>query len=97
MPVFRLTKAAENDLKDIARYTQERWGRRQRNKYLRELDKAFHQIADHPGLGIRRDAILEGHYSFLKNRHLIFYRIRKERMEIVRVLHQRMDIEDHLR
>ena len=93
MAGFRLTKAAETDLKAIARYTHQRWGRKQRNKYPRELDQAFERIAANPGLGTRRDEIREGHLSFLRNRHLIFYRVRKGHVEIVRVLHHRMDIE----
>lgn len=34
MPRFHLTQAAKADLKDIGRYTQQKWGRAQRDKYL---------------------------------------------------------------
>ena len=96
MTGFRLTRAAEADLKEIGRATLERWGRRQRNTYLRELDEAFRRIAENPGLGVQRDEIREGYRSLPKNRHVIFYRLRKGEVEIARVLHQRMDIEGSL-
>lgn len=38
MTKFILTKRAMVDLVDIGRYTQERWGQEQRNKYLSMLD-----------------------------------------------------------
>ena len=37
MPGFSLTKKAKDDLKAIGRYTQDTWGREQRNRDLRLL------------------------------------------------------------
>jgi toxin ParE1/3/4 len=34
MPTYRLTNKALEDLRSIARYTEENWGREQRNRYL---------------------------------------------------------------
>jgi plasmid stabilization system protein ParE len=48
MPGFTLTKKAKADLKEIARYTQDQWGRDQRDKYLAMLDGCFHQLAANP-------------------------------------------------
>ncbi|SHJ75776.1 ParE toxin of type II toxin-antitoxin system, parDE [Malonomonas rubra DSM 5091] len=44
MSAFTLTEKAKADLKDIARFTQQRWGREQRNKYLELLDVSFHKL-----------------------------------------------------
>jgi toxin ParE1/3/4 len=30
---------------EIGRFTTEKWGERQRNKYLKQLDDAFHLLA----------------------------------------------------
>lgn len=57
MSAFKLTAAAEADLKAIGRYTLKRWGLNQRNKYLGELDRAFHQLAENPDLGMKRNEI----------------------------------------
>ena len=51
MPGFFLTKKAKDDLKAIGRYTQNTWGREQRNRYLHLLDTAFNDLAVHPLMG----------------------------------------------
>jgi len=51
MTKFILTKRARADLVDIGRYTQERWGQEQRNKYLSMLDSCFKQLAASPTKG----------------------------------------------
>ena len=55
MPDFRLTKKAMDDLRSIARYTQEKWGRDQRNRYLYMLDAGFNTIAQQPEIGATCD------------------------------------------
>jgi len=41
MPTFTLTNMAKADLKEIGRFTQTRWGRDQRDLYLKMLDVSF--------------------------------------------------------
>ena len=48
MPVFTLTNMANADLKEIAKFTQNRWGREQRDLYLQMLDVSFQQLAANP-------------------------------------------------
>ncbi|PLX94243.1 MAG: plasmid stabilization protein ParE [Desulfuromonas sp.] len=92
MPSFALTRLAVTDLKEIARYTERRWGREQRNHYLIMLDNTFRQLATHPLHGKGCNEIRSGYRKFAAGSHLIFYRLRdKEAIEIVRVLHKRMD------
>ncbi len=45
MTGFVLTHQALSDLKAIGIYTQNTWGKRQRDRYLTALDKAFHALA----------------------------------------------------
>lgn len=97
MPSFTLTNMAKADLKKIGRYTQERWGRDQRNQYLTMLDACFHQLAANPHLGKDCSAVRRGYRKLNAGRHLIFYRqTPTDPIEIVRVLHGRMDIETRL-
>ncbi len=96
MSSFHLTGQAKEDLKSIGRYTQETWGREQRNKYLAALDKCFHRLAETPGLGRACDEIREGYRRLYEGRHVIFYHPVADGIEIVRVLHGSMDIESHL-
>ncbi|MCF6266297.1 MAG: type II toxin-antitoxin system RelE/ParE family toxin [Desulfuromusa sp.] len=94
MAIFTLTKAARSDLKDIARFTQKRWGLDQRNKYLTTLDDCFHQLASNPAIGRACNEIKVGYYKFPAGSHMIFYRKNDDlKIKRVRVLHENMDIE----
>jgi toxin ParE1/3/4 len=94
MPTFRLTERAKQDLLSIGRYTQATWGREQRNRYLAKLDAAFHLLVKEPHQGWMCDDIRPGYCKYHVGRH-IFYRQVSDGLEIVRVLHDRMDVETH--
>ena len=97
MSSFDLTKSAVADLKSIATYTQERWGVRQRNTYLKEIDRAFHALAKNPGMGRTCDEVREGYRKFPHGAHVIYYKqVASEVLLIVRILHATMDIDSHL-
>lgn len=93
MKGFFLTHAAKADLKAIARYTEKTWGREQRNRYLMQMDATFRRLVELPNLGRQCDEISAGYRQFPVGKHLIFYRTHPEEVEIVRILHERMDVE----
>ena len=95
MPFFRLSAKAVDDLKSIGRYTQDNWGRTQRNKYLSMLDDCFHTIVRQPEIGIACDYIRPGYRKYHVGRHLIFYRQSTSHIDIIRILHDSMDIKSH--
>ena len=97
MPTFSLTKQALEDLREIGRYTQERWGREQRRHYLALLDRSFNALAQNPNQGLRCDEIRAGYRKFPSGQHVIFYRQQAAgTIQVVRVLHERMDLETNL-
>jgi toxin ParE1/3/4 len=97
MPSFTLTNMAKADLKEIARFTQNRWGREQRDLYLQMLDVSFHQLAVNPLKGSDCSEIRTGYRKLITGSHVIFYRqIYADLIEIVRILHGHMDIETRL-
>ena len=96
MPGLRLTKQAQEDLRDIGRYTQRMWGREQRNRYLTQIDAALHLIARNPHIGRACDAIRPGYRKYPVGRHIIFYRVTSDAIAIIRILHERMDVDTHL-
>jgi toxin ParE1/3/4 len=91
-----LRPLAEADLDSIWEYTFANWGAAQARRYLGELREVFDEIAR----GLRTGRQLEGkHAGILRYRmrsHLIIYRKTERLTEVVRVLHQSMDIERHL-
>ena len=94
---FELTNKAKSDLKGIAIYTQNTWGKRQRNIYLTTLDKSFYALAANHLKGRDCSEIRSGYRKYQVGKHIIFYReINASLIKIVRILHERMDIETHL-
>ena len=97
MRKFDLTRSAQADLKSIARYTQERWGVRQRNTYLKEVDQVFRTLAKNPLMGLSCDDIREGYRKFPHGSHVIFYKqLGEDELLIVRILHGTMDVEPNI-
>jgi len=97
MPRFWLTNAAKADLKAIGRYTQATWGRDQRTRYLTSLDAGFRALADNPSMGKDCTDLRPGYRKHQVGKHIVFYRPSGNgRIEIVRILHQRMDLEANL-
>ena len=97
MRPFDLTKSAQADLKSIARHTQERWGVRQRNAYLKEIDQVFRSLAENPLMGRTCDEVREGYRKFAHAAHVIYYKqLATEDLLIVRILHATMDVDTHL-
>ncbi len=96
MAIFRLKARAKADLKAIGRYTEKRWGHQQRNLYLAQLDACFYRPADAPQRGHRSRYLHTDYYQYTIGRHVIFYRITEQGIDIIRILHDRMDIQAHL-
>ena len=97
MSSFELTKSAQADLKSIAKFTQERWGIRQRNTYLREIDQVFRALAKNPVMGRACDAVREGYRKFPHGSHVIYYRQDDtDVLLVVRILHMTMDVDSQI-
>ena len=97
MPEILIRPRAREDLKTIWRYSFQQWGERQADRYLQQLDNGIRSLVDLPDIGVPCDHIRAGYRKLQVNRHLIFYRHRRDqRIEIVRVLHQAMDVQSHL-
>lgn len=89
---FRITKRAKEDLVGIGRYTERVWGKKQRDKYLGELDACFHWLAKNAKLGRHRPEVHEGYYSFPQGSHVVFYVIGGDHIDIIGIPHKSMDI-----
>lgn len=87
---------AEQDLIDIWLYTFERWGEAQADAYLDELGQGIANLARTPKIGVDYSQIRPGYRRYGINRHRIYYRLTETAVEIVRVLHESMDVDAHL-
>ena len=63
------------------------------DKVGREIGKVVRVLEDHPFAGRSRDEVRPGLRSVAASPHVVFYRIKDDVAEIVRVLDGRQDIE----
>ncbi len=90
------SQLARQDLKGIFRYSFEKWGADKAAEYLVQLDAGIHALIDNPAIGRSRDEIRDGYRSIQINRHIVFYRVLDQVIDVVRVLHERMAPENYL-
>ena len=93
---YVLRPKAVDDLESIWDYTVNAWSEEQAERYIRLLNSEFKQIAEDPTLGRRCDEIREGYRKRSVGHHMIFYRLDGSDVDVVRVLHERMDFGRHV-
>ena len=95
MDIF-VSDEAQTDLAEIAQYTQEKWGVKQRRKYLRALNSKFQEILESPLLCRERNEFSPPVRFCHNGQHLIIYLIIKRGVLIVRVIHGSADVNSQL-
>ena len=86
-----LTKRAQRDVRAIQLYTLRQWGAEQAIAYEAAIDQALETLRDRPRLGRVRDELRPGLLSYPAEHHVIYYRLKPDVVEVVRVLHERAD------
>ncbi len=92
MASIRVSKAALQDIREIARHTQRQWGVDQRRSYLSGLDKTFALLADNPAISPERAEFDPPVRIHRYQRHIIVYVAETGGILVIRVLHASMDI-----
>jgi len=90
-----LTPAAQADVDEIWDYTLERWGLEQAETYTRQLWKNIETLAEHPSLGKECSEVRPGYRQYPSGSHILFYRLIPNGIDVVRILHERMDYQRH--
>lgn len=93
---YTLRQLAADDLEQIWLYTFQEWGVEQADRYIRALFSRFLWLSEHPELGKRRDDIKPGYLCFPEGRHLVFYTISEQGIDIIGIPHQSMDVAGYL-
>ena len=94
---IHLSQAAKSDLVDIWAETYQQWGEAQADRYLDDIDRALQGLLDNPQMGVNCSDLLRGARKLITGRHLVFYEVDPDRLFVIRVLHQSMDVPRHLR
>ena len=93
---IEISVEAEYDLEDIFDYTEINHSIDQAFQYVSSFDEVFDLFIDNPRMGKQRLEIRRGLFSFVKDSHVIFYRILSDRFRIVRILHASRDLHNLL-
>lgn len=95
---YIISNEAANDLEEIWFYTFENWSAAQADKYLNLIFDEVEYITENPHIGQDYSFVKKGYYRYQVKSHFIFYKInpKEEVIEIIRILHQRVDIENRL-
>lgn len=88
MPDYRLSKAAEEDLIQIAQYGDENYGVEQSDRYRDQLKRRFLILAETPLLYPSVEHVRAGYRRSVCGMHSIYYRIEGQTVEIMRILGQ---------
>lgn len=95
---YKISKEASNDLQKIWLYTFETWSVKQADHYFDLLMNDIEYLSANPMSGKDYSEIKKGYFRSRVKSHFIFYKInlKNEEIEIIRILHQQMDISSRL-
>ncbi len=95
---YRISKQAIDDLNDIWIYTLQKWSKEQADRYYNLIIEEIEFVTDNFLVGKSAEQTRKNYRVTKVKSHLIFYRkVDNGIVEIVRVLHQRMDIKKRLK
>jgi toxin ParE1/3/4 len=94
---YTISKKANQDIEKIWLYTLENWSLEQADRYYNLILDEIEYISDNFESGKSVDYIKKGYRTSVVKSHIIFYKkSRKNIVEIIRILHQKMDIENRI-
>lgn len=92
---YRLAPLAEIDLEGIWLYTLAHWSLEQADSYLRDLVATVEALAAGDKRG-KSTNVRPDYLKYLCGSHIIYFRDHPDRLDVIRVLHQRQDAERNL-
>lgn len=95
---YSISAKASEDIEEVWLYTFENWSQEQADRYTNLIFAEIEYLAEHPRSGKDLAHVRKNYRSSKVKSHLIFYRMTQEqtKIEIIRILHERMDIEKRL-
>jgi toxin ParE1/3/4 len=93
---YVISKKAISDLEEIWLFTVEKWSVAQADRYYNLIFDEINFICQNSDSEKSMEHIRKGYRASKVKSHLIFYRILNNTIEVIRILHERMDIENRL-
>ncbi|MGW9684624.1 type II toxin-antitoxin system RelE/ParE family toxin [Flagellimonas sp. 2504JD1-5] len=89
--IFR--QEAIDDLNSIWDYTFEKWSENQADNYYTTIKMTCKALGENPNIGKEYYGISKNLCGLKSGKHIIFYQIiSSDSIEIIRILHERMDL-----
>jgi toxin ParE1/3/4 len=93
MGKYKISKKAIEDLSVIWKYTYDEWSELHADKYYWMLIEACNEISDNPEIGKNYSIIAKDIFGIRSGHPILFYRrMENDDIEIVRILHEQMDL-----
>lgn len=93
---FLISKKAVADLEEIWLFTVEKWSMEQADRYYNLIFDEINYICKDINSGKSMEHVRKGYRASKVKSHLVFYRVLNDTIEVIRILHERMDIENRL-
>jgi len=92
-----LSPKAKADLSEIWDYTYSEWGVEQAEKYVRDLWTVMQEQTSDYTKSVDIGDVRKGYRKVRAGSHVIFFKVtRNGVIDVVRILHQKMDFDRHL-
>jgi toxin ParE1/3/4 len=93
---FVFSRAAETDLDDNWNYSAEQWGLSQAERYIRMIEDTIVGLTHGTQPGQSASYARSGYRRVLVGSQVLFFKETLELIDVIRILHQRMDPSLHL-
>ena len=91
-----ISPQARRDINVIWDQSVGRWGAERTERYLRDLWRTLEMAAEDPRRGQSCNEIRAGYFKIKVTSHVAFYRLTPGGIDVVRILHGRMDFDKHM-
>jgi toxin ParE1/3/4 len=93
---YRISETAISDLDGIWEYTFHKWSKEQADRYYSLIMNEIEFIAGNITSGKPMNHVKMGYFASYVKSHMILFKKNEDIVEVIRVLHQQMDIESNL-
>lgn len=86
-----LSPKAKSDFSNIWDYSLDTWGAERAEAYLRQLWANLQECADNPDIAVKADLVRKDYRKMISGNHVVYFKTIEGGIDVIRVLHQRMD------
>lgn len=93
---YRIRARAVQDLEEIWEYTFRNWSKDQADRYHNLIINEIEYVAENVSVGKNMSHVKEGYLVTYVKSHMIFFKRQGDIVYVIRILHQKMDIDSNL-